>query len=195
MPLGNQRPRTCSIKISSLKELTLKGVSQYFVITEEHHKLNCLDGLFSNLQITQGIIFCLAAHVDLLATKIRERGFSATKIERHFRNGSHQFLVSSEALAKIRSANVLVNFDLPKDIKSYVDRIGSSGESSLCINLTSRATFAQLKLLEKELGTVIPPLPGAIDPSTYKGDQVRISCAGHPCSWNHVATDISAQRA
>ena len=44
--------------INSNVELTLKGVTQYYVFLEEREKINCLNTLLSKLDINQAIIFC-----------------------------------------------------------------------------------------------------------------------------------------
>lgn len=53
------------------KELTLKGVTQFYAYLEEKEKLHCLNTLFTKLDISQAIIFCNSAkRVELLAKKI-----------------------------------------------------------------------------------------------------------------------------
>jgi ATP-dependent RNA helicase DDX6/DHH1 len=53
------------------KELTLKGVTQFYAYLEEKEKLHCLNTLFTKLEISQSIIFCNSAkRAELLAKKI-----------------------------------------------------------------------------------------------------------------------------
>lgn len=59
------------------KELTLKGVTQFYAYLEEKEKLHCLNTLFTKLDISQAIIFCNSAkRVELLAKKISQLGYS-----------------------------------------------------------------------------------------------------------------------
>lgn len=60
-----------------MEELTLKGVTQYYVYLEEKHKVHCLNLLFSKLHMQQAIIFCNSTlRVELLAKKITELNYS-----------------------------------------------------------------------------------------------------------------------
>lgn len=64
-------------EINLMDELTLKGVTSYYVYLEEKQKVNCLNLLFSKLQINQAIIFCNSARrVELLTQKISDFGYS-----------------------------------------------------------------------------------------------------------------------
>ena len=59
------------------KELTLKGVTQFYAYLEEKEKLHCLNTLFTKLDISQAIIFCNSSkRVELLAKKISQLGYS-----------------------------------------------------------------------------------------------------------------------
>ena len=73
------------------KELTLKGVTQFYAYLEEKEKLHCLNTLFTKLDISQAIIFCNSAkRVELLAKKIDQLGYSCfnihSKLSQHDRN-------------------------------------------------------------------------------------------------------------
>lgn len=57
-------------EINLMEELTLKGITQYYVFLEERQKVHCLNTLFSKLQVNQAIIFCNSVQrVELLAKK------------------------------------------------------------------------------------------------------------------------------
>jgi ATP-dependent RNA helicase DDX6/DHH1 len=63
--------------INSNVELTLKGVTQYYVFLEEREKINCLNTLLSKLDINKAIIFCNSAKiVELLSKNIKQLGYS-----------------------------------------------------------------------------------------------------------------------
>jgi ATP-dependent RNA helicase DDX6/DHH1 len=65
------------VKINLMKELTLKGITQYYAYIEERQKVHCLNTLFSKLKIQQAIIFCNSSlRVELLAKKIMELNYS-----------------------------------------------------------------------------------------------------------------------
>jgi len=44
-------------EINLMEELTLQGITQYYAFVEEKTKVQCLNTLFSKLQINQSIIF------------------------------------------------------------------------------------------------------------------------------------------
>ncbi|KAJ2471469.1 DExD/H-box ATP-dependent RNA helicase dhh1 [Coemansia sp. RSA 2322] len=147
---------------------------------------NCLNTLFSKLQINQSIIFCNSTNrVELLAKKITELGYScfyshARMIQLHrnrvfhdFRNGVCRNLVCSDLLTRgidIQAVNVVINFDFPKNAETYLHRIGRSGRFGhlgLAINLITYEDRFNLYKIEQELGTEIQPIPPVIDKRLY----------------------------
>eukprot|EP00727_Mastigamoeba_balamuthi_P002046 m51a1_g11839 putative DEAD/DEAH box helicase (422) ;mRNA; r:456330-458066 len=173
-------------EINLMDELTLKGVTQYYAFVDERQKVNCLNTLFSKLQINQSIIFCNSVNrVELLAKKITELGYScfyihARMLQAHrnrvfhdFRNGACRNLVSSDLFTRgidIQAVNVVINFDFPKNADTYLHRIGRSGRYGhlgIAINLITMDDRYNLCRIEKELGTEITPIPGVIDKSLY----------------------------
>ncbi|KAJ2720363.1 DExD/H-box ATP-dependent RNA helicase dhh1 [Coemansia sp. Benny D115] len=147
---------------------------------------NCLNTLFSKLQINQSIIFCNSTNrVELLAKKITELGYScfyshARMIQSHrnrvfhdFRNGACRNLVCSDLLTRgidIQAVNVVINFDFPKNAETYLHRIGRSGRFGhlgLAINLITYEDRFNLYKIEQELGTEIQPIPQVIDKRLY----------------------------
>lgn len=134
--------KDCSV-INLMEELTLKGVSQFYMYIEEKLKIKALKMLFSKLEINQSIIFCSSVRrVELLAQKITEMGFSCfythAKIPQHernkvfhnFRNNQARCLVCTDLITRgidIQSVNVVINFDFPKNSETYLHRIGRSG--------------------------------------------------------------------
>eukprot|EP00331_Platyophrya_macrostoma_P035767 CAMPEP_0176442352 /NCGR_PEP_ID=MMETSP0127-20121128/21754_1 /TAXON_ID=938130 /ORGANISM="Platyophrya macrostoma, Strain WH" /LENGTH=422 /DNA_ID=CAMNT_0017827329 /DNA_START=163 /DNA_END=1434 /DNA_ORIENTATION=+ len=175
----------CTV-INLMDELTLKGITQYYVFLEERQKVHCLNALFSKLLINQAIIFCNSAlRVELLAKKIVELGYACyyihakmtqydrNKVFHNFRNGNGRCLVSSDLFTRgidIQSVNVVVNFDFPKTSETYLHRIGRSGRFGhlgLAINLITEDDKENFLRIEKELDTEIQPMPKEVDKSKY----------------------------
>jgi len=173
-------------EVNLMDELTLKGVTQYYAFVEERQKVQCLNTLFSKLQINQSIIFCNSVNrVELLAKKITELGYScffihAKMLQSHrnrvfhdFRNGACRNLVSSDLFTRgidIQAVNVVINFDFPKNSETYLHRIGRSGRFGhlgLAINLITYDDRFNLYKIEQELGTEIKPIPAVIDKNLY----------------------------
>ena len=130
-------------EINLMDELTLKGITQYYAFVDNKQKVQCLNTLFSKLEINQSIIFCNSVNrVELLAKKITELGFSCfyihakmpqehrNRVFHEFRNGATRHLVSSDLFTRgidVLSVNVVINFDFPKNSETYLHRIGRSG--------------------------------------------------------------------
>lgn len=176
-------------EINLMDELTLRGITQYYVFVEEKQKVHCLNTLFSKLQINQSIIFCNSTNrVELLAKKITELGYSCfysharmlqhnrNRVFHDFRNGVCRNLVCSDLLTRgidIQAVNVVINFDFPKNAETYLHRIGRSGRFGhlgLAINLINWEDRFNLYKIEQELGTEIQPIPQLIDKKLYVYD-------------------------
>jgi ATP-dependent RNA helicase DDX6/DHH1 len=175
-----------SAVINLMEELTLKGITQYYVFLEEKQKIHCLNTLFSKLNINQAIIFCNSTlRVELLAKKIIEANYSCyyihakmnqwdrNKVFHNFRSGNGRCLVSSDLCTRgidIQSVNVVINFDFPRTSETYLHRIGRSGRFGhlgLAINFISQEDVENFMKIEKELDTEIQPMPKEVDKSLY----------------------------
>lgn len=173
-------------EVNLMEELTLKGVTQYYAFVKEQQKIHCLNTLFTKLQINQSIIFCNSVNrVELLAKKITDLGYScfyihAKMLQSHrnrvfhdFRNGACRNLVCSDLFTRgidIQAVNVVINFDFPKNSETYLHRIGRSGRFGhlgIAINFVTYDDRFNLYKIEKELDTVISPIPQEIDPALY----------------------------
>lgn len=174
--------------INLMDELTLRGITQFYAYVEERQKVQCLNTLFSKLEINQSIIFCNSVNrVELLAKKITELGYSCyyihakmqqsnrNRVFHEFRNGATRHLVTSDLFTRgidIQSVNVVINFDFPKNSETYLHRIGRSGRFGhlgLSVNLITANDKDSIRRVEKELGTEIRPIPANIDRSLYVG--------------------------
>jgi ATP-dependent RNA helicase DDX6/DHH1 len=174
------------VTINLMKELTLKGLTQFYAYIEEKQKVHCLNSLFGKLKINQSIIFCnTSKRVELLAEKIIDLGYSCyyihakmAQIERNkvfhgFRKGNGRCLVTSDLFTRgidIPSVNVVINFDFPKNAETYLHRVGRSGRYGhlgLAINFITDIDKESMLKIEEELETEIAPLPKEFDPSLY----------------------------
>ena len=173
-------------KINMMRDLTLKGVTQFYAFLEEREKVACLNVLFSKLKIQQAIIFCNSAlRVELLAKKIIQNNFSCyyihakmpqherNKVFHNFRKGQGRCLVSSDLFTRgidVPTINVVVNFDFPSTAETYLHRVGRSGRFGnlgIAINFVTDTDKENLIRIEKELDTEIQPIPQTIDDSLY----------------------------
>ena len=174
------------VKINLMRELTLKGLSQFYAYIDEKQKVHCLNTLFGKLKIQQSIIFCNSSlRVELLAKKVLELGYSCyfihakmpqterNKVFHGFRNGNGRCLVTSDLFTRgidVPTVNVVINFDFPKTAETYLHRVGRSGRYGhlgLAINLITDPDKEMMLKIEEELDTEIAPLPKEIDSSLY----------------------------
>ncbi|KAH0484198.1 MAG: hypothetical protein KVP17_004200 [Porospora cf. gigantea B] len=175
-----------AMQVNLMEELTLKGVTQYYAYVDERQKVHCLNTLFNRLKINQAIVFCNSVNrVELLARKISELGFSCfyiharmpqaarNRVFHDFRNGACRCLVSSDLFTRgidVQTVNTVINFDFPRTSETYLHRIGRSGRFGhlgLAVNLVTTADDNNMYKIEKELKTLIDPIPAEIDETLY----------------------------
>ena len=159
--------------------LTLEGISQFHVALEtDHDKYATLKDLFTRISVSQCIIYCNSIRrvSDLTEAMIND-GFPVCcihsgmdkelrhKAYRDFRGGQHRVLISSNVTARgidIQQVSTVINFDMPRDVHTYLHRIGRSGRwgrKGSGVNFVTRRDFRKLKEIESYYGTTIPELP------------------------------------
>ena len=159
--------------------LTLEGIAQYYIaIEDDHQKYDTLKDLYSKLNVSQCIIYCNSIErvqrlYDAMTTdeypvccihgdmdrKAREKSIS------DFRSGSHRVLISSNVTARgidIQQVSVVVNFDVCKNVHTYLHRIGRSGRwgrKGVGVNFVTRRDIQKLRDIERYYSTQIDELP------------------------------------
>jgi translation initiation factor 4A len=171
-----RNPVTICVKSESL---TLEGIAQYYVaLDDDRQKYTTLKDLYQFISVSQCIIYCNSVkRVCDLYEAMKEDNFpvccihsNMDKTEREksfaeFRNGSARVLISSNVTARgidIQQVSVVINFDLPKDIHTYLHRIGRSGRwgrKGNGINLITRRDIYTMKEIETYYATQIQELP------------------------------------
>jgi translation initiation factor 4A len=168
------------VKISvKAEQLTLEGISQFYVaIEDDYEKYATLKDLFSFLSMTQCIIYCNSVkRVSELFEAMVGDGFpvccihsSMEKSQRdyaftEFRNGKHRVLISSNLTARgidIQQVSVVINFDIPKCVNTYLHRIGRSGRwgrKGVAINFVTKRDIFKMKEIEVFYHSQINALP------------------------------------
>jgi superfamily II DNA/RNA helicase len=161
------------------ESLTLEGIKQYFVAVEDdRQKYLTLKDLYQFISVSQCIIYCNSVkRVTDLYEAMKEDNFPVTCIHsnmtkadrettfKDFRTGSARVLISSNVTARgidIQQVSVVINFDLPRDIHTYLHRIGRSGRwgrKGTGINLITRRDITKIKEIETYYSTQIEELP------------------------------------
>jgi len=163
-------------------ELTLEGIHQFFVAIErEDWKLDVLCDLYESLTISQAIIYCNTQRkVDFLTAEMEKRDFTVSAIHaglsyeertlvmRQFKAGSSRVLISTDLLARgidVQQVNLVINYDLPREVENYLHRIGRSGRygrKGTAINFVTDSDVRKMKEIEKYYHTQIEELPADI---------------------------------
>lgn len=161
------------------EELNLECIQQYYVaLPSDQDKYATLKRLFEYLSISQCIIYVNSVkRVIDLHTAMTEEGFSVccihssmTKQEReaafsNFKNGQYRVLISSNITARgidIQQVSVVINFDIPKCVHTYLHRIGRSGRwgrKGIAINFVTKFDIGYMKNIENHYKSSIQELP------------------------------------
>ena len=168
------------IKILVKQELlTLQGISQFYVaLGNDSDKYDTLKDIFSTLIISQAIIYCnsIKRVIDLYDAMTHDE-FPVEHIHgdmeeeqrrtiyENFKSGTCRVLVSTDLFSRgidVQQVSIVINFDLPKNIHTYLHRIGRSGRwgrKGTAINFTSRRDFNRIKEIEEYYSTEVKELP------------------------------------
>jgi translation initiation factor 4A len=168
------------VKIVVKKEmLTLEGIKQYYIaVDDDRQKYATLKDLFSYLSVSQCIIYCNSVRrVSDLYEAMKEDEFpvccihsNMDKVARDaafndFRNGNSRVMISSNVTARgidIQQVSIVINFDLPKCVHTYLHRIGRSGRwgrKGVGINFITRRDVSKIKEIEGHYSCQIDEMP------------------------------------
>ena len=161
------------------EQLTLEGIKQYYVaVDDDRQKYLTLKNLFSVITLSHTIIYCNSVkRVQDLYEAMCEDSFPVCRIHSNmekserdkafndFRQGNTRVLISSNVTARgidIQQVSIVINFDLPKCVHTYLHRIGRSGRwgrKGVGINFITRRDVMNLKKIEEHYTTQISELP------------------------------------
>ena len=171
------------IKISVKREmLTLEGIAQYYIaVDDDRQKYLTLKDLFSFLSVSQCIIYCNSVkRVQDLYEAMKEDAFPVCRLhsgmdktERaaaftEFKSGASRVLISSYVTARgidVQQVSIVINFDIPKCVNTYLHRIGRSGRwgrKGVGINFITRRDIGKLKEIETHYSTQISEMPANV---------------------------------
>lgn len=161
------------------EQLTLEGIKQYYIALDaDGEKYETLCDLYNSLSMSQCIIYCnsvrrvsdlyQAMHEDKFPVCCIHSGMDKEERGKNyedFRLGKYKVLISSNVTARgidIQAVSTVVNFDMPKDIHTYLHRIGRSGRwgrKGVGINFVTRRDFRNMRDIERYYDTQILELP------------------------------------
>jgi translation initiation factor 4A len=168
------------VKILVKKEqLTLEGIKQYYINVEKNeHKFDVLRDLYNFLTINQSIVYCNSRRmVEDLYYKLTEENFPVsfihgdmTPAEReqamfNFRNAKTRVLISTDLLSRgidIQQVSIVINYDIPNNVDSYLHRIGRSGRygrKGISINFATYYDKKKIRDIEEHYCIEIDEMP------------------------------------
>jgi translation initiation factor 4A len=164
------------------ESITLEGIQQYYVAIEnDAQKYETLKDLFQSISVNQCIIYCNSINrVADLCEALNKDNFPVccihsgmekddrTKAYEDFTSGGSRVLISTNLTARgidVQQVSTVINFDIPKDIHTYIHRIGRSGRwgrKGMGINFITRADIRKIREIEQYYETQIEELPSTI---------------------------------
>jgi translation initiation factor 4A len=168
------------VRISVKREmLTLEGIRQHYIaVDDDRQKYATLKTLFSYLSVSQCIIYCNSVRrVSDLYEAMKEDEFPVCCIHSNmekaardaafndFRSGNSRVMISSNVTARgidIQQVSIVINFDLPKCVHTYLHRIGRSGRwgrKGVGINFITRRDVPKMKEIEGHYACQIDEMP------------------------------------
>lgn len=159
--------------------ITLEGIKQYYLgVDQENWKIATLYDLYERLKIRQTIIFVNSKRkADFLKEQLESENFivsiihaNMTQVQRDktmrtFRTGSSRILIATDVISRgidVQQVQVVINFDIPRHVETYIHRIGRSGRygrKGIAINFVTESEFEKLEKIQKYYQTEIQPLP------------------------------------
>jgi superfamily II DNA/RNA helicase len=172
------------------------------------HKHRILDRVLANVGNGQSIVFIATRRdAETLAGRLQDEGHPAAALhgdmnqrERdrtltRLRRGGLRTLVATDVAARgldVPGVTHVINFDLPRQVESYVHRIGRTGRagaSGVAVSLANPTERGTLRQIERYTGTAIPAhvIPGLEPRATKQGALPRRPQRGGMMNGNGAA--------
>ena len=161
------------------EQLSLQGIKQFYVflVSEEEKVLSLID-IFNTISMTQCIIYCNSVdRCEYLHDYMNKENFPVSKIhsklsheervEAHnkLKKGETRVLISTDLFSRgidVQQVSYVINYDIPKNVNTYLHRIGRSGRwgrKGVAINFITKYDKHKLNEIERYYHTVIDELP------------------------------------
>ena len=147
------------------KEMLSETVEQFYYVTQESNKPEILCKLIDNAENFYGLIFCQTkALVSDLTQYLTDRGYRVDCLHgdkdqrdrertmQSFRDKRVQMLVCTDVAARgldVKDVTHVVNYSIPRELDSYVHRIGRTARSGKAGVAMSLVTPANKRLVER----------------------------------------------
>ncbi|KZZ98875.1 ATP-dependent rRNA helicase RRP3 [Moelleriella libera RCEF 2490] len=166
------------VSVSASKYQTVSTLLQHLLVVPQMHKDTYLIYLLNEFAGKSTIIFTRTVwETQRLAILLRTLGFGAIPLHgqlsqsarlgalNKFRAGSRDILVATDVAARgldIPKVDVVLNFDVPQDSKTYIHRVGRTaraGKSGVALSLVTQYDFEPWQRTEAVLGKKLPVYP------------------------------------
>jgi ATP-dependent RNA helicase DeaD len=146
------------------KELTVANVEQFYYEVQPYRKAEALCLVLDTCDFNKGIVFCSTKlGVDELATHLLALGYQADSLHGNlsqaqrdrvmgrFRSGGLELLIATDVAARgldVDDVDLVLNYDVPFDVESYVHRIGRTGragKSGRAVTFVSAREFYKIR--------------------------------------------------
>lgn len=168
------------------KRITLEEIKQLVIETTDDGKLDALCQKLGEYNPYLAVIFCRTkVRADILLDALLTRGFNAEvlhgdlsqakreQVMRRFRDAKLQYLVATDVAARgidVEGVSHVFNYDIPRDVESYIHRIGRTGRAGETgIAVTFVTPREQQYLLQIEKG-----VQGALEKLNTRGATTRV---------------------
>ena len=164
------------------EQLTLEGINQYYVaLDDDNQKYDALKDIYGSISVSQCIIYCNSINrVQYLYSAMKEDNFAVCQIHSNmdkrerthnyneFISGNTRVLISTNLTARgidVQQVSTVINFDIPKNVHTYLHRIGRSGRwgrKGMAINFITKYDVSYVREIEKHYSTEIKELPANV---------------------------------
>ena len=160
------------------EQLSLQGIKQFYVFLTNDEKALSLIDIFNTISMTQCIIYCNSVErCECLYDYMCKENFPVSQIhsklsheERReafnkLKNGDTRVLISTDLFSRgidVQQVSYVINYDIPKNLNTYLHRIGRSGRwgrKGVAINFTTKYDKHKLNEIERCYHTIIDELP------------------------------------
>lgn len=166
------------VSISSNKYQTVATLLQHYIFTPQMRKDTYLVYLVNELAGKSTIIFTRTVYdTQRIAILLRTLGFGAVPLHgqlsqssrlgalNKFRAGSRNILVATDVAARgldIPKVDVVLNYDLPQDSKTYIHRVGRTaraGKSGIALSIVTQYDVEVYQRIEAAMGKKLDAYP------------------------------------
>ena len=161
------------------EKLTLEGILQFYInVKRDDWKYDILKDLYDTINISQCIIYINskgklrdihdALHQDNFPVSCISSEMSSEERNdtmKRFKEGHTRILLSTDLLSRgidIQQLSLVINYDLPRSVDTYIHRIGRSGRygrKGVAINFVSDREMETMRGIESHYSTKIEECP------------------------------------